>query len=225
MREVPGYKGAIAGSALALALGGFLSSAGAQEATQNAGFSLPGVTLPSGTDEVRAADGTSCRSAVGGNGAYLDVGVIGKQSASNDNAYYGRVVVPLGKAPRRLDCASLYELEIERLKLELELAKAGMGRTQDAEVDSTETSSLEEQVPVEEPVAQVTEPVKKKKKGAAEAPVVEEAWADAPADAAPAVVQPAEAPAKKKKAAKKKVGKANWDQEGWTMDGLDGGNG
>lgn len=211
MREVPGHKGAIAGGALALALCGFLSSAMAQDASQNAGFSLPGVTLPSGTDEVRAADGTSCRSAVGGNGAYLDVGVIGKQSSSNDNAYYGRVVVPLGKAPKRLNCSALYELEIERLKLELELAKAGMGRTQDAEiVDSTETSSLEEEIPSEEGVAEPIAPAKPaKKKKQVEAAVAE-----------PTAVEPAP-----KKKAKKKVGKANWDQEGWTTDGLDGGNG
>ena len=214
MRQVLGFKGAVAAGALAVALLGFLTPSQAQDATQNAGFSLPGVTLPSGTDEVRAADGTSCRSAVGGNGAYLDVGVIGKQSSSNDNAYYGRVVVPLGKAPKRLNCSALYELEIERLKLELELAKAGMGRTQDAEIDSTETSSLEDQFPAEEPAAEIvapTAPAKKKK----QAQVVEAAVEE------PVAVEPA----KKKKAAKKKVGKAGWDQEGWSTEGIDGGEG
>lgn len=211
MRQVLGYKGAVAFGALAVALLGFLTPSLAQDATQNAGFSLPGVTLPSGTDEVRAADGTSCRSAVGGNGAYLDVGVIGKQSSSDDNAYYGRVVVPLGKAPKRLNCASLYELEIQRLKLELELAKAGMGRTQDAEIDSTETSSLEEPMQVEEEVVPEA-PVKKKKKAAE---VVEASVEE------PVAVEPV----KKKKAAKKKVGKAGWDQEGWSTDGFDGGAG
>lgn len=217
MRQVLGYKSAIAAGALAVALLGFLTPSLAEDTTQNAGFSLPGVTLPSGTDEVRAADGTSCRSAVGGNGAYLDVGVIGKQSSSNDNAYYGRVVVPLGRAPKRLNCSSLYELEIERLKLELELAKAGMGRTQDSEIDSTETSSLESAAPVEEAVVETVAPEKpsKKKKKVAE---VVEASVDEPVAV--------EAPAKKKKAAaKKKVGKAGWDQEGWSTDGLDGGAG
>ena len=214
MRQVLGFKGAVAAGALAVALLGFLTPSLAQEASQNAGFSLPGVTLPSGTDEVRAADGTSCRSAVGGNGAYLDVGVIGKQSSSNDNAYYGRVVVPLGKAPKRLNCSALYELEIERLKLELELAKAGMGRTQDAEIDSTETSALEEPLPVEEAVAEPVAPeppVKKKKQSQIVEAAVEE----------PVAVEPA----KKKKAAKKKVGKAGWDQEGWSTEGIDGGEG
>jgi hypothetical protein len=208
MRQVHGHKSAVAAGALAVLLFAALP-ANAQEVNQNSGFSLPGVTLPQGTDEVRAADGTSCRSAVGGNGAYLDVGVIGKQSTADDNAYYGRVVVPLGKSPKRLDCAKLYELEVERLKLELELAKAGLGRTQDAEIDSTETAAVDEESVLDEPVEpQVPQA---KKKAAVEEAVVEEV----------AVEQPVEPV--KKKPAKKKVGKANWDQEGWTTEGRNGG--
>ena len=106
MRQVHGHKSAVAAGALAVLLFAALP-ANADDVNQNSGFSLPGVTLPQGTDEVRAADGTSCRSAVGGNGAYLDVGVIGKQRTADDNAYYGRVVVPLGKSPKRLDCSRL----------------------------------------------------------------------------------------------------------------------
>ena len=211
MRQVHGHKSAVAAGALAVLLFAALP-ANADDVNQNSGFSLPGVTLPQGTDEVRAADGTSCRSAVGGNGAYLDVGVIGKQRTADDNAYYGRVVVPLGKSPKRLDCSRLYELEVERLKLELELAKAGLGRTEDAEIDSTETAAVDEESVFDEPV----ETAKKKKKAAVEEAVVEEV-------AAETVEEPvAEAPAKKK-LTKKKVGKAGWDQEGWTTEGRSGG--
>lgn len=210
MRQVHGHKSAVAAGAL-LAFLIAVAPAHSQDANQNTGFSLPGVTLPQGTDEVRAADGTSCRSAVGGNGAYLDVGVVGKQTARDDNAYYGRVVVPLGKSPKRLDCSRLYELEVERLKLELELAKAGLGRTQDPEIDSTETAAVDEENVLDEPTVPA-----KKKKAAAEEAVVEEV-------AAEAVEEPvAEAPAKKK-LVKKKVGKAGWDQEGWTTEGRSGG--
>jgi hypothetical protein len=101
-------------------------------------FQLPGVALAQGSDEVRAADGTSCRSSLGSDGAYVDMGMIGKKNQfnqDNDGAYYGRVVVPLGKASKRLDCSQLYSLEVERLKLELELAKAGLGRQEDASID------------------------------------------------------------------------------------------
>lgn len=91
------------------------------------GFNLPGVTLPQGQDEVRAADGTTCRSSVSGSGAYLDVGVIqGNGRGNNDLATYGRVVVPIGRTPKRLDCAKLYELEVARLQMELKLLKMGL---------------------------------------------------------------------------------------------------
>ncbi|WP_156750991.1 hypothetical protein [Mesorhizobium sp. AA23] len=94
------------------------------------GFTLPGVTLPQGQDEVHASDGTTCRSAVSGSGAYLDVGVIRGNSNSQSNsdlATYGRVVVPIGRTPKRVDCGRLYELEVERLQLELKLLKMGLG--------------------------------------------------------------------------------------------------
>ena len=92
------------------------------------GFNLPGVTLPQGQDEVHAADGTTCRSAVSGPGAYLDLGVIrGNSQTDNGVATYGRVVIPIGRTPKRLDCSRLYELEVERLQLELKLLKMGVG--------------------------------------------------------------------------------------------------
>ncbi|PZV33713.1 hypothetical protein [Mesorhizobium kowhaii] len=92
------------------------------------GFNLPGVTLPQGQDEVHASDGTTCRSAVSGSGAYVDLGVIrGNNQSNNDVATYGRVVIPIGRTPKRVDCSRLYELEVERLQLELKLLKMGLG--------------------------------------------------------------------------------------------------
>ncbi|MEM9278775.1 MAG: hypothetical protein AAGA76_09385, partial [Pseudomonadota bacterium] len=76
------------------------------------GFNLPGVQLPQGSDEVRAADGTTCRSAVAGSGSYLDVGLIGNPEQTNaDSSFsaYTRIVVPLGHKPKRLDCSRLYD--------------------------------------------------------------------------------------------------------------------
>nr|WP_011580645.1 MULTISPECIES: hypothetical protein [Chelativorans] len=93
------------------------------------GISLPGVSAPSGHDEVRAADGTTCRSAVGGRGAYVDSGIIGgglDGSGSNALTAYGRVVVPLGKGTERVDCNRLYNLELERLQLEVQMLRRGL---------------------------------------------------------------------------------------------------
>lgn len=102
---------------------------------QNFGFNLPSVPMPNGFDEVRASDGTTCRSSMSGNGAFLDLGGIGNPAnGSNDGGsatIYGRIIIPLGERPRRLNCRSLYQLEIERLKHELRLAKSS-GTTGDA---------------------------------------------------------------------------------------------
>ncbi|MCB1382298.1 MAG: hypothetical protein KDJ73_05090 [Notoacmeibacter sp.] len=114
------------------------------------GFNLPGVQLPQGADEVRAADGTTCRSAVSGNGAYLDLGVIGtpktittssRTSTEQSFSAYGRVVIPLGRSAKRLDCTQLYALEVERLKIELRLMQMGLGN-QGRPADVTETASI-----------------------------------------------------------------------------------
>ena len=86
---------------------------------------------PRGYDEVRTSDGTSCRSSNAGNGAYVDVGVVGSQDdlgGINNGAVYGRIVVPLGRTGRRLNCQRLYELEIQRLEMEVRLLKAGLHR-------------------------------------------------------------------------------------------------
>jgi len=106
------------------------SNAVAQTTTQiqnNSGFNLPGVTLPQGHDEVRAADGTTCRSAISGNGAYVDVGVIGSPDQNNVNAYT-RVVIPLNAERGRIDCRKLYNLEVRRLEIELKLMELGLNR-------------------------------------------------------------------------------------------------
>lgn len=98
--------------------------------TYQHGLALPHVPLPSGSDEFRAADGTACRSNTASNDAYLDVGAIGTQDvdgASIGGTFYGRIIMPLGPKPKRLDCTHLYTLEIERLRHELQLVRMGAG--------------------------------------------------------------------------------------------------
>lgn len=94
--------------------------------SSSTGFNLPGVSTPSGYDEVRAADGTTCRSALGNRGAYVDVGGVAteRDGSFGNGAVYGRVIVPLGQKPDRIDCGSLYQLEIERLRAEVAMMKA-----------------------------------------------------------------------------------------------------
>lgn len=124
-------------SLIAAAFAACVAGSGAQAQTTSiinqdvTGFNLPGVQLPQGHDEVRAADGTTCRSAVAGAGAYLDTGLIGNPSngsGSDGLSAYGRVVIPLGRKPARLDCGRLYDLEVQRLQMELRLMQMGLGR-------------------------------------------------------------------------------------------------
>ena len=109
-------------------------------ASGDGGFYLPTApTGPGGEDSVETATGTRCRQAINGNGAYLDVGIAGSRSSGSEfNRYgvtghsnadgsqalgYARMIVPLGKKPQRIDCSRLYEMELARLKREIELLK------------------------------------------------------------------------------------------------------
>ncbi len=194
-----------------------LSNAGANAQTsivnQNiSGFNLPGVSLSQGSDEVRAADGTTCRSAVGGSGAYLDVGVIGnpeQEAATASMSAYGRIVVPLGKQPRRLDCSRLYDLEVQRLELELKLTQMGLGRgvspvsEEEASDDAVEMTEAEGEQPKEEVAGAVEETAAEPKA--------------AKSESEPAAKQPAK---KETKVASAKTSKAKWDEEGWSNEGI-----
>jgi hypothetical protein len=117
------------------------------------GITLPNVALQSGSDEIRAGDGTSCRSSIGGDGAYIDSGVIGSPGGNGleqSGSIYSRVVIPLGEKPRRLDCSTLYDLEVQRLRMELQLAKMGLeahGQTTSSITTSNVTNSASAAVP------------------------------------------------------------------------------
>lgn len=91
------------------------------------GFNLPAAPRSTGQDIVRGSGGISCQSAVGGNGPVFDMGIIGTNDiySRDSTALYGRITVPLGKKPKRVDCSKLYDLEIQRLKMELQLMRAG----------------------------------------------------------------------------------------------------
>jgi hypothetical protein len=95
---------------------------------------------PGGEDSIQTATGSTCRQSINSNGAYLDMGAAAnanaqwEDSTSNIASYYNRdpersglvyvrLTIPLGKRPVRIDCSRLYELELARLRSELELLK------------------------------------------------------------------------------------------------------
>lgn len=103
------------------------------------GLFLPNApTGPGGEDSIETPGGTRCRQSINSNGAYVDLGVVGSAASPNVTSggaafysderdrqatAYARVTIPIGKKPKRIDCTTVYELEIERLKRELELMK------------------------------------------------------------------------------------------------------
>lgn len=95
----------------------------------------PGPAQGGGSDSIYTADGTRCEQSLNTNGPMLDIGVGSNMGMdgykfdkedSADILVYARVVIPLGRKPDRLDCKRLYDLEIERLKMQIEMMKMGM---------------------------------------------------------------------------------------------------
>lgn len=110
----------------------------AETSAQVQGAFLPSPPIgPGGEDVVETASGARCRQSMNNNNAYLDVGLLASQTGRERGQYgldrgegdrgqalgYARVTVPLGHKPDRLDCTRLYELEIERMRREIELLK------------------------------------------------------------------------------------------------------
>jgi len=89
---------------------------------------LPTPPMVNGQDVVRGVSGASCQTSIASAGPYVDLGVIGSQDVFERDtaAVYGRIVIPIGERPKRLDCTKLFELEITRLRMELDLMRLGM---------------------------------------------------------------------------------------------------
>lgn len=96
---------------------------------------------PGGEDSITTSEGVRCSQSINSSGGYLDLGIAGGDlSSAYSNSDYGsdddgtpqsavayaRVIIPLGEAPTRLNCARLYELEIQKLKAEIEMLKVGL---------------------------------------------------------------------------------------------------
>ena len=99
------------------------------------GLLLPSPPVgPGGEDAITTSEGVRCSQSINSSGGYLDFGVAGGDLSSygatttgDQSAIgYARIIVPLGASPKRLDCARLYDLEIARLKAEIEMLKVGL---------------------------------------------------------------------------------------------------
>lgn len=101
-------------------------------------LSIPSVGTSSNYDEFRTSSGMSCRQSVSGS-AQLQIGGVASKDDSNDHAYgtswnsrdytrdekgvFIQLVVPLGITDR-IDCTTLYNIEVEKQNLELQQLKS-----------------------------------------------------------------------------------------------------
>lgn len=95
------------------------------------GLQLPSVGSAYGQDSIRAGD-LDCKNSIGGS-TQLELGVTGvidnyqspfgsyssSGSRSGDIGVYARIVIPLDGPRERINCNSLYELELRRKRLEV----------------------------------------------------------------------------------------------------------
>ena len=95
------------------------------------GLSLPGASNSFGSDSIRAGD-LDCKNSIGG-ATNLEFGITGvidnyespfggsnqEIDSSRDIGVYARITIPLDKPKERINCNSLYELELRKKRLEV----------------------------------------------------------------------------------------------------------
>ena len=98
-------------------------------------FSIPSISSVSGTDSIRAGD-LDCKNAIGGstnfeigmtgvinNAVVPIIGKEGKDPQTKDIGLYARLIIPLDAPKERINCNTLYQLELQRRRLEVERLK------------------------------------------------------------------------------------------------------
>ena len=99
-------------------------------------FALPSASINSGTDSIRAGD-LDCKNSIGGS-TNFELGLtgiisnavapfIGKEDKLNpqtkDIGVYARIIIPLDGPKERINCNTLYQLELQRRRLEVQKLK------------------------------------------------------------------------------------------------------
>ena len=114
---------------LCVALVSLMIATGASAEQSSLNLALPSAPQPYGQDSIRAGD-LDCKNAIGGSTTF-EMGVTGivdnYQSPFGGNSglqekdvgVYARIVIPLDKPKERINCNSLYELELRKKRIEV----------------------------------------------------------------------------------------------------------
>lgn len=96
--------------------------------SSSVGLTLPGMGVTYGQDSIRAGD-LDCKNSIGGatNFEFGVTGVIDNYSSpfsgggndTKDVGVYARITIPLDKPKERINCNSLYQLELRKKRLEV----------------------------------------------------------------------------------------------------------
>lgn len=104
-------------------------SSGAMAENTSLGLQLPGAGSSYGQDSIRSGD-LDCKNSIGGS-TQLEFGVTGiidnydspfsnsTGDSSKDIGVYARIVIPLDGPKERINCNSLYELELRKKRIEV----------------------------------------------------------------------------------------------------------
>lgn len=98
---------------------------------QSVGVTLPGASNSYGQDSIRAGD-LDCKNSIGG-ATNLEFGITGVidnydspfggsnsiTDSSRDIGIFARITIPLDKPKERINCNSLYQLELRKKRLEV----------------------------------------------------------------------------------------------------------
>lgn len=108
-------------------------SSNAQSETSGINLAIPNAGGSYGQDSIRTPDGLDCKNSIGGstnlefgltgiidnyNSPFGNNGADGFES-SRDVGVYARITIPLDKPKQRINCNSLYELELRKKRLEV----------------------------------------------------------------------------------------------------------
>ena len=110
-------------------------------------FSLPSAGYSSGTDSIRAGE-LDCKNSIGGttnfelgmtgiinNAVTPIIGKEGDRPQTKDIGLYARIIIPLDGPAERINCNTLYQLELQRRRLEVQKLKQEIEYLKQLQID------------------------------------------------------------------------------------------
>ncbi len=109
-----------------------LFSIAAYAESSSLNLQLPSAGTTYGQDSIRTSDGLDCKNAIGG-ATNFEIGMTGivdnyqspfggsnpNQETTKDVGVYARIIIPLDAPKERINCNSLYQLELRKKRLEV----------------------------------------------------------------------------------------------------------